>query len=494
MSGAASPARIVRGEGSTPTERYLKTLCDRTFLSLWSYAGVHARGTDGLADEVCDLLVVFENDVIVFSDKDIAFKRTGNRVVDWSRWFRRAVIAGAKQLQGAERFLRSRPQLYVDGQCSQPFPLELPDRDVARFHLVLVTHGGSTACRQELGGSGSLMIRTDLRGLEAHTVPFAVGDLDPRRPFVHVLDDTSLDILMETRDTIADFTEYLMRRQRFLRSRHVFAPGEEELLATYFKCVDIHGDHDFAFPDLLPGQPVLIPHGHWQMFKYSRQRQTQLEHDRISYAWDELIERFNHSALSGEDYLTTPSLAGRERTMRFLAREPRTRRRILADSLLQLIHTTPPHLRATRVLTPYRAGEPYYAFLLLPVPEGMMHREYRELRAAFLDALLKVVKLTYPDAQDIVGIASESGLWTTPRSEDAGYLDARDWCDELQADAVECQKHLGLLTKTVTRRVHAEEFPVTSVAGELLVDTQKNPRNQPCPCGSGTKYKRCHGA
>jgi hypothetical protein len=180
--------------------------------------------------------------------------------------------------------------------------------------------------------------------------------------------------------------------------------------------------------------------------------------------------------------------------MRFLAREPRTRRRMLADSLLQLIHTTPAWLRATRVITPSRPGDPYYAFLLFPVPDGMTHRAYRELREVFLDALLKIVRLTYSDAKDIVAIATESGLHTTPRTEDAGYLDARDWCDAMQADAVECQQHLGLLTKLTTRHVHTDEFPVASLDGELLVRPPKNPRNKLCPCGSRKKYKRCHGS
>jgi hypothetical protein len=63
------PNPIVRSEGVTETERYLKRLCDRSFLSLWSYSGVFRdQGrTDGKGDgkEVADLLVVFENHIII---------------------------------------------------------------------------------------------------------------------------------------------------------------------------------------------------------------------------------------------------------------------------------------------------------------------------------------------------------------------------------------------------------------------------------------------
>lgn len=37
----AGSAPIQRVEGVTPAERYLSYLCDRSFLSLWSYAGVY---------------------------------------------------------------------------------------------------------------------------------------------------------------------------------------------------------------------------------------------------------------------------------------------------------------------------------------------------------------------------------------------------------------------------------------------------------------------
>lgn len=483
---------IVRADGLTSAERYLKRLCDRTFLSLWSYSGVQVRDADGLADELADLLVVFENDIIIFSDKEVAFKSTQNLPLDWSRWFRRAVMKGAKQLWGAERRLRSRPSLFLDAKCTQPFPLELPDPEAARFHLVLVTHGGSKAAAAALGGSGSFNIHSELRGFSAHTEPFTIGDLDPSRPFIHVLDDTSLDILLGTRDTVADFRAYLTKRAGLLRSRVVLVPGEEELLAAYFNHVDTAGEHDFVPPHLDPFAAVVIESGLWFLFKNGSQRRTQLEHDRISYSWDQLIETFSYYALRGDEYLGSPSLPDRELIMRFLAREPRTRRRMLADSLFELIARTPLHMRGKRVVAPSSPGDPYYAFLVLPVPDDLTHETYRRLRGGTLDALMRVVRLVYPDAVDIVGIATETGLFTEPRTEDAGYLDTRDWCAAMEADAIECQQRLGLLVNTVARRSTVHEFPVASLSGELLVPPPPNPRNKPCPCGSGRKYKRCH--
>jgi len=50
------------------------------------------------------------DDVIVFSDKHCVLEPRKSLEIDWQRWFRAAVQAGAKQAWGAERWLRDYPQ------------------------------------------------------------------------------------------------------------------------------------------------------------------------------------------------------------------------------------------------------------------------------------------------------------------------------------------------------------------------------------------------
>jgi hypothetical protein len=213
---------VVKQDGVTGAERYLQRLCGRTFLSLWSYPGVYrdqgqtANSKEG--KEVCDLLVVFENHVIIFSDKDCKFPDTGNITLDWSRWYRKAVLRSADQVWGAERWIKSHPdRLFLDRACTRRFPIQLPDLSNARFHRVVVAHDASRRCRELLGGSGSLMIVPRIiesmhyEGDDVH--PFHIGQVDPARGFVHVLDDTSLNVLLVNLDTISDFVSYLSRRK-----------------------------------------------------------------------------------------------------------------------------------------------------------------------------------------------------------------------------------------------------------------------------------------
>lgn len=484
---------IQKSDGVTPAERYLKRLCDRTFLSLWSYPGIYRdRGK-----EVCDLLVVFENHIIIFSDKDCAFPNTGDIDLDWSRWFRNAIVKSAEQIWGAERWIRKYPdRLFLDKKCKQPFPIPLPDPSGAQFHRILVAHGVSHRCREELGGSGSLMLDSTLVGSK-HTserkaggIPFTIGHIDPAKGYIHVLDDTSLNILLTTLDTITDFVSYLSKKERIMcnSEQHIFAAGEEELLAVYHRKLNKEGQHDFLFDPNL--QAITITEGHWQEFIHSRERKAQVKADKISYFWDALIENFSTSFFSNNQNPSAHlTLTEHEKIMRFLARESRTRRRLLAKSFLSLIEKTPKSCRATRVMLSTNPKEPYYVFLLLPKLDSVEYEEYRAVRGQHLYDCCTIAKIEYPDALEIVGLATEAGIEYSS-SFDAVYLDARNWTADDIAEGESVQQQLSVIRggKKEAFAGSENEFPI-----DKMQKSRRIGRNELCPCGSGKKYKKCHG-
>jgi hypothetical protein len=105
------------------------------------------QGGVGDGKELCDLLVVFEDHIIIFSDKDRAFPQSGDLDLDWARWYRRALANSAKQVWGAERWIAEYPtRLFLDRADTQPFPLRLQETR-ARFHRIVVAHGITDACR-----------------------------------------------------------------------------------------------------------------------------------------------------------------------------------------------------------------------------------------------------------------------------------------------------------------------------------------------------------
>jgi G:T-mismatch repair DNA endonuclease (very short patch repair protein) len=491
LNGAATQGQeVCRAEGQTPSERYLKELCDKAFLSLWSYPGVYRDqrgggvGSKQEGKEVCDLLVVFDKHIIIFSDKHCRFSTEGRIETSWRRWFRSTVIDSARQVRGAERWIRNYPnRLFLDRKCTNPLPIAVPNVDTAVFHRIVVAHGISQACREVMGGSGSLMLTSDVVGVAQHDFPFRIGWPDGSdNGFIHVFDDATLYFVLRTLDTVTDFVSYLTKKEAFFQSgRKIAAAGEEELLAWYLGKLNADGEHDFVVPGNYDA--VVIDEGFWERFSQHPQRLAQVEANRTSYAWDMLIEKFSRNIMRGTEYFASGlAVKNQEVILRFMARENRTRRRLLAEAIIEILGKTAADDRAARIVQPSYPGDPYYVLVLLHWPVGMPEKTYREARKNLLSAYCQVVKVVFPDAQHIVGIATESGR-SAHRSEDAIYLNASHWTDELQRQAEEIRQDLSLFRKMRVTKGRVSEYP----------SEPKVFRNSKCPCGSGKKYKQCHG-
>jgi len=470
------------------SERYLSRLCQDSFLRLWSWPHIYRdqRVAGGASDgkEVCDLLGVFGEDVFIFSDKYCQFPSTGDTKLDWSRWFRRAVKSSAKQVRGAERWIRAHPErIFLDAACSKPFPIPLPNPARANYHRIVVAHGAGSRCREEFGGSGSLMMIPELSDDE---MPFAVGKVGEDGDYVHVVDDFTLDAILGTVDTVADLAQYLRRKEQFITSGKLkSATGEEEILAHYLKRADAEGLHYFEIPEDVDG--VVVDEGHWESFQSHPDRLAQIDADRISYAWDQLIDEFAKNILAGTQYFsTTASLSDQEVGLRFMAAENRLQRRVLANALMGVLEKGDRELRAARIVAPMVAGKPYYVFLSLQWPENKTEEEYRMVRRGMLEAYCMAVRAHYPDAAAVLGVATEP-LTVHGRSEDFLYLDGTEWTDELQKDALERQSQLKILQEIRPVRVWVDEYP------QGLDSQHGRDRNKQCPCGSGRKLKKCHG-
>ena len=163
-------------DAATSSEGYLRQLCKRTFLSLWSYPSPFRDQGPGHQNgkEVCDLLVVFENNIIIFSDKHCDFPNSGNLALDWSRWYRRAIKAVRSSVVGCRAVDPHSPRQSIPGPEMH--------QDVPTFsrpqvhHIVSSDSGGPWSCPprcvHELGGSGSLMLTSSVVG-DGHTLSLA---------------------------------------------------------------------------------------------------------------------------------------------------------------------------------------------------------------------------------------------------------------------------------------------------------------------------------
>lgn len=457
-------------EGQSDSERYLAKLCKRSFLSLWSYPNLYTdsgrHAGKGAGQELCDLLVVFGSDVIIFSDKHVQYKDTGNIEIDWKRWFKRAITKSISQLAGAESWVKRFPdRVFIDKFCTKPFPLPLPSHDQIRFHRIAVTRGSYQACARYYGGKsiGSLRIST----LSGSNMPFTISLPDPHKPFVHIFDEFTLDMIFRELNTIDDFVSYLQKKEQFLsqQDRSIMVAGEEQLLAIYLTKMNTAGEHDIVLPDGIPDDTngILLEEGFWEDMVRDPRYIAKKEADEISYVWDRLIEHlieYADARALGLDIDLGPRDI--EKALRIMAAEPRLRRRQLGKRLIEVLESANPNKRFVRLLLSETFPDIVYIFLAVPIEKDEDYNEYRKYRVSLLYAYCKVAKLRARNAKRVVGLGFDSPSPDRKGgSEDLVYLDVSQWTPELEAEAVKIQNELGLFLEKNARWTegHDLEYP-----------------------------------
>ena len=496
---AAERQSVEKSAPVTPSERYLETLSRRTFLSLWGYPRIFRDQHSG--KEICDLLVVFDDNVIIFSDKHSLYKDTGRSSLDWTRWYKKAISESARQIWGAERWIKENPhRLFLDQRCQKPFPLVIGS-DV-RFYRIAVAHGAEAYVRA-LGRTG-LLIDPKIIG-EAHagdkSDPFKVGYVDPEaKRFVHAFDRTALAAVMQTVDTIQDFTNYLRDKEALISSgRLSWAASEHDLLAAYLG--NPNEERSFKIPPTY--KKTYVSAGNWEMFRGSPTRLIQQRADRISYFWDALIESYAKHVFAGTLHANTSShnIADNEKVLRLLARETRTKRRELSKRLIEFVkkgeyayrvvfspdeamplpdlppRTSPPSINNYSTAYVFAAPRTDSA---LPVDERM------SLHIIALWGYCAALRERFPTMRDIIGILVEPNNLHL-ESMHLLYIDGRQWGSEQEQIARKFREELGFTANMKWRKSVVHNIPHIS-------PVPKNPRNKPCICGSGIKYKKCCGA
>ncbi len=506
-----------KSDGTTNTERILYKLCKSTFLSIWSHANVyrdefHAASGKGDGKEVCDVLIVCGNHVVIFSDKSCTFADTANVDVAWKRWYRRAILKSVDQLIGAHGWILSHPdRVYLDKSCQRKLPGGITVNSDTKFHLVVVASGANGACRTILGGNGGLRICPSIRGndhFSDNARPFEIGDILPSGQFIHVLDEVSLSAVLKERDTVLDFVQYLTRKEVFIRSDALkLAASELDLLACYMSHVENDGGH--GFPAVPPGAQLELLPGYWSDHVRNPQVLRKRDADSISYEWDRLIEHFTHHTQAGTAIAgNVPSIDVAETPLRIMAMETRTNRRGLARAWLDLIQHDIRKGQG-KFRTHFSDTRPDVAYVFFCMPRDSSDElAYIKLRSARLRAQLMTLPLRFPELKLtlppcfkelnwIVGIATEPA-GSRRRTFDFAAMETSRMLPE---DIEMAQQLLAMQDETrrgPIRQFHSreDEYPderEDPAAAILETRLEKPGRNAACPCGSGKKYKKCCG-
>ncbi|WP_323155416.1 hypothetical protein [Pseudomonas alvandae] len=451
---------ISEAEGVNDSERLLMTLCRKSFLSLWAHANLHTdqdmRDGKGSAKEFADVMVVFGNDIVIFSDKHITYQFEADTAVAWKRWYKRAVTSSAKQLYGAKSWLERFPhRVFLDSRCIRPLPVKIPDISTVRFHLVAVTRGSAEACARHFPGSvGSHMIQTGLDHNAYADLPFTTGPLDPSKEFVHVFDEISLEVLMHEMSTVKDFVDYLGARKVFLLNPNtaVTSAGEEQLIASYLMHTN-ENEHAFlphtgTAPHHVSFDETLYP----ELLSRSEYQEMHARNE-ISGFWDALIEKFiavgdptiSDLGANQENHET-------ELALRLMASETRFMRRELCNHFFEMMKLAKAgqHVRRARTITTRQAPDLLYIFLACPRGAGQSGAEYRQYRSSLLLAYAQCAKLKFTDAKTIIALGFDHPLKNYQGgSEDMCVYIHDEYTEEERAEVEKLRAELGIYADSV---------------------------------------------
>ena len=439
--------------------------------------------------------------MFVFFDRESELPEAPDKdpQVLWDRWKRNVIDRQINTAHGAERYIRSGRKIFLDAKRETPLPVPF-DQDKAVIHKIIVSHGAKEACERASPQNiyGSLAITyTEADGGTTH--PFHI-EIDKRKP-IHVLDSHNMPIVLQELDTVSDFSAYLDEKVRATTAfDYLGYCGEEDLLGHYLLNYDSATKRHVIGPkgkDTSKVNGVMIGEGEWHDFVQTDLYKNTKNEDRSSYFWDKLIQRTCQNSLDGTLGGNSNIVRG-ESAIYEMVKEPRFMRRGLSEKMLSAVERFPDTGSFTRQVTFLPSFEPNVGYVLLQLraPEEFRATpDYREKRQTLLEIACGAAKNKFPNLVKIIGIGIEAPKFSDGTvAEDFILMPCEKWPEEMKIYYEELNREWNFFGTPELRQFNdrVTQF-VPPPRPASLAKPGKIGRNDPCPCGSGKKYKKCHG-
>lgn len=334
----------------TPSEKYIAHLCRISFLPFWSFP--NPIGKNG--KELCDLLVVCANTVIIISVKDIKFSEHKNQKIQQKRWSKKAIESSINQIKGAERHLNSVDSILLKDRKTS---IKLPKKDQRVIYRIAIAFGSD----------------------KDYQIP--IGNY--QEEFVHIFDEKSTATILSELDTITDFTNYLFAKEKFLKNCNLLVACEVDFLAIYIETT-------LEFDQ--PVDVLTCPDDLWESYLTSQEYYNWRETIKPSFIWDYMINHlFNY-------HITDSTSQERRDNMEFAVRlinqENRMNRIELGICLDDAINKK----SNGRMLLPQESANHLYVFIPLTQENWEGKEQELELRCI-------VARKLNPSIHNVIGIA-----------------------------------------------------------------------------------------
>jgi len=337
----------------TKSEKFVSDLCSKSFLPFWSFPS--PIGKKG--NELCDLLVVCGNHIIIVSVKDIAPSIHEDEKIVYERWVKKAIHESVSQIYGAEKYINGVDTIQLK---NANYAVDLPPKDERLIYRVAIAFGS-----------------------KPH-FPLPTGHFD--KGFVNVFDENSTMTILSELDTITDFTNYLVAKQKFSERNTILIPFETDFLALYLQTgLQFEVDENI----------VLAGENLWKGYIQSDDYLKWEKEKEVSYVWDLMIQSF---FLNNKDlYETTEKRNNLENSLRLIALESRVNR---IDLGLAIENAMKNNIKA-RMLKPNANAEHTYVFM-------RVNEDNWESKDAELGLRCIVARAEFPEAKSIIGVSMYS--------------------------------------------------------------------------------------
>lgn len=371
----------------TPSEKYVANLCRKSFLPFWSFPNPIGKKNK----ELCDVLIVCGNYILIVSVKDIQVSNHNDENIQYERWVKKAVEDSAKQIYGAERFLKNTDDLFARNRKSK---IPLPKKENRIILRIAIAFGSKS------------------------TFPLPYGDFG--QGFVHVFDEETTAILLSELDTITDFTNYLVGKEKFLRGKYFSMPKESDFLAFYIQTgLDVDEKVD-----------ALVSDGSlWDSYVESKEYTDWQKLLPQSYIWDYMITQLFDYHVSNET--SDQRRCDLEEAVRVINQESRINRIELGGILDNAMRTKP----NARMLKPLKDAK--HCYVLMPLTSKNWEGKEKELELRCI-----VARMENPSVEKVIGI----GFGNNGDGRDVYeicYHHIPEMSEDFIAHAKEVQKELG---------------------------------------------------
>jgi len=334
----------------TASEKYVSDLCEKSFLPFWSFPNPIGKKNK----ELCDVLVICENTIIIISVKDITVSEHTDKSIKYERWVKKAISDSVDQIYGAERFLNNVDEVVLKDKKTK---IKLPKKESRVIFRIAIAFGSDD------------------------DFPLLTGDFG--KGYVNVFDERSTFVILTELDTITDFTAYLTAKEKFVSDKTILIPYEIDFLALYIQTeLDIN----------CPPNGVISGSGLWEGYEESSEYHKWREDIKVSYIWDFMIQELHNIHISSDT--SDERRYELEEAIRTINLEPRINRIVLGEFLDSAIKNKV----NARMLQPLKDSN--HAYVFMPLTDKNWQEKEGELELRCM-----VARYENPTAQKIIGIS-----------------------------------------------------------------------------------------